>query len=141
MRIRINWDALGITTSILCAIHCAILPLLMASLPILGVNIIENAPFEYGMIGLAFVIGTWALWHGFHKHHRRFSPWLLFAGGILFLLAKQIWHQYQFRLLPIAVILIVVAHVLNYRFSRGRTGSQSPGKVGPGRLPPVRGGE
>jgi len=118
MRSRINWDALGITTSILCAIHCAILPLVVASLPIMGVNIIENVRFEYGMIGLAFAIGSWALWHGFHQHHRQIAPWLLFTGGMLFLLAKQRWHQYQFLLLPFAVVLIVVAHVLNYRFSR-----------------------
>jgi hypothetical protein len=115
---KINWDALGITTSILCAIHCAILPLVVASLPVLGVNIVHNAPFEYGMIGLAFVVGTWALAHGFRKHHRRYTPWLLFTGGMFFLIAKQLWHTYEFRLLPFAVILIVVAHILNYRLSR-----------------------
>ncbi|HEX3933388.1 MAG TPA: MerC domain-containing protein, partial [Puia sp.] len=62
---KINLDALGVTTSILCAIHCAILPLVMASLPILGINILHNSFFEYGMIALAFAIGTVALWHGF----------------------------------------------------------------------------
>ncbi|HWK06930.1 MAG TPA: MerC domain-containing protein [Puia sp.] len=118
MTSKINWDALGITTSILCAIHCALLPLVVASLPVLGVNIVHNLFFEYGMIGLAFVIGTWALGHGFRKHHRRFTPWLLFTGGMLLLIAKQLWHQYEFRLLPFAVILIVAAHVVNYRLSR-----------------------
>lgn len=129
---KINWDALGITTSILCAIHCAILPLMVASLPVLGINIVENARFEYGMIGLAFLIGSWALWHGFSKHHRRFGPWLLFSIGMLFLLAKQLWHQYQFQLLPCAVLFIVVAHILNYRFSRPHIASrQSTPKTHP----------
>lgn len=123
---KINWDALGITTSILCAIHCAILPLMVASLPILGINIIENARFEYGMIGLAFLIGSWALWHGYSRHHHRFGPWLLFCAGIGFLLAKQIWHHYQFQLLPFAVLLIVTAHILNYRFSKPHIHTQKP---------------
>jgi hypothetical protein len=123
---KINWDALGITTSILCAIHCAILPLVVASLPVLGINIVHNAPFEYGMIGLAFVVGTWALAHGFRRHHRRYTPWLLFTGGMFFLIAKQLWHTYEFRLLPFAVILIVVAHILNYRLSRSAHASPSP---------------
>lgn len=131
MRPKINWDALGITTSILCAIHCAVLPLLVATLPILGVNIIENAGFEYGMIALAFVIGSWALWHGFHRHHRRFGPWLLFTGGMFFLLAKQIWHQYEFRLLPFAIALIIAAHILNYRFSRPRPAPDGQPRVCP----------
>ncbi|HAL95914.1 MAG TPA: MerC domain-containing protein, partial [Chitinophagaceae bacterium] len=33
MRFRINWDALGISASIACAIHCALLPLFLSSLP------------------------------------------------------------------------------------------------------------
>jgi hypothetical protein len=118
MRNKINWDALGVTTSLLCAIHCTVLPLAVASLPVFGINIIDNPRFEYGMIGLAFAIGTWALWHGFHKHHHRFSPWLLFLAGMILLLAKQLWREYEFRFLPFAVILIVAGHALNYRFCR-----------------------
>lgn len=115
---KINWDALGITTSILCAIHCAVLPLVVVSLPVLGVNIVHNLPFEYGMIGLAFAIGSWALSHGFRRHHRRYIPWLLFTGGMVLLIAKQLWHEYEFRFLPFAVILIIGAHLLNYRLCR-----------------------
>ena len=115
---KINWDLLGISASLLCAIHCAILPLALASLPILGVNIIHNASFEYGMIALAFVVGSLALLHGFRHHHRHAGPWLLFTAGLLLLVAKQIWHQYELRILPFAVILIIGAHVVNYRLSR-----------------------
>lgn len=119
---KINWDAVGISTSILCAIHCAVLPLAVATLPVFGVNIVHNAVFEYSMIGMAFVIGTWALWHGFCHHHRRLTPWFLFVGGIMLLVAKQVWHSYEFRILPFAVLLIISAHLLNLRWS------------GPGRL-------
>lgn len=115
---KINWDLLGISASILCAIHCALLPLLLVSLPVLGVNIIHNATFEYGMIVLAFLVGSLALSHGFLRHHRHPGPWLLFTAGMLLLVAKQVWHQYELRFLPFAVILIIGAHVLNYRFSR-----------------------
>jgi hypothetical protein len=115
---KINWDALGITTSILCAIHCAVLPLAVASLPVLGVNIVHNAAFEFGMIALAFVIGSRALWHGYRRHHHQRAPLVLFVAGLLFLVAKQIWHDYEFSLLPFAVILIISAHILNYRACR-----------------------
>ena len=118
MNSRINWDALGVATSLACAIHCAILPLILTSLPILGINIIDNQGFEYLMIGLAFLIGSYALYHGYRKHHHSFLPLGIFAAGILLLVAKQIWHQYQLWILPFAVVLIITAHLLNYRSCR-----------------------
>ena len=115
---KLNWDALGVTASLVCAIHCAVLPLVMVTLPILGVNIIHNASFEYGMIGLAFLIGTRALWHGFSRHHRRLTPWMLFVAGMTLLIIKEIWQSYELAFLPFAVLLIVGAHLLNYRWCR-----------------------
>jgi phosphoglycerol transferase MdoB-like AlkP superfamily enzyme len=116
--IQLNWDALGMGVSLGCAIHCAILPLAMATLPILGVNIIHNTGFEYGMIGLAFVIGIRALWHGYRRHHRRVIPVLLFTIGMILLIAKQIWHGAEGILLAFAVLFILGAHGMNYRFIR-----------------------
>ena len=92
MKFKINWDALGITASLACAIHCAILPLFLASLPLFGVNIIENQAFEIGMIGLAFVVGIYALWHGYRWHHHKILPILLFSIGIASLMLKQLFH-------------------------------------------------
>src|ERR1700742_580823 len=115
---KLNLDALGVTASILCAIHCAVLPLLVASLPILNINILHNALFEYGMIGAAFLIGTTALWHGFTRHHHRLTPWLLFTAGMSCLIAKEIWTDLELGLLPFAVLLIVGAHWLNFRWCR-----------------------
>ena len=115
---KINYDALGITASLACAIHCAVLPLLMTSLPVFGINIINNYFFEYGMISLAFVIGIFALYHGYKEHHHRLLPILLFSGGISFLLLKEWFHQYHVWLLIPAVLLIVFAHYLNYRLCR-----------------------
>jgi TRAP-type C4-dicarboxylate transport system permease small subunit len=118
MKTGFNWDALGIATSLACAIHCAILPLVLSSLPLFGLNIIDNVGFEYFMIALAFAIGSFSLWHGFRKHHHSYLPLLVFSAGILFLVAKQLWHSYQYWLLPFAVVLIVSAHLINYRSCR-----------------------
>jgi hypothetical protein len=115
---RINWDGLGIFTSILCAIHCAVLPLAVSFLPLIGFGFIRNPLFEFGMIGLAFVIGTAALWHGFTRHHHRLTPWSLFAGGMILLIAKEIWGRYELYFLPFAVGMIISAHVVNYRLTR-----------------------
>lgn len=112
--IKINYDALGIATSIACAIHCAVLPLLLSSLPLFGINIINNNVFEVGMIALAFLIGVFSLRSGF-RHHHRLIPVIMFSLGILLLLLKQYYHAYLLSFLIPAVILIVGAHWMNYR--------------------------
>ena len=118
MNFRVNWDALGVAASVACAIHCAVLPLLLTSLPILGINIIENQPFEYFMIFLAFGIGVYSLRHGYKKHHHSLLPIIMFSIGMAGLVAKQVWHKYQIWILPFAVLLIVAAHYINYRACR-----------------------
>ena len=109
---------MGIGTALACAIHCAILPIFLSSLPLMGVEVIENPVFEYGMIGLAFIIGVNALHHGLKRHHHRLLPIAVFILGFVLLLLKQISHKYEIYLLIPAVIAIVTAHWLNYRFCR-----------------------
>lgn len=115
---RINWDFLGILTSVACAIHCAILPLILSSLPLLGINIIHNTIFEWSMIGIAFLVGSYALTHGYRKHHRNWKPFLIFSMGFIFLILKQFYYIYELLLLAPAVSLILFAHFLNFRYSR-----------------------
>src|SRR4029078_9397785 len=118
MKLQVNWDALGIATSLVCAIHCAVLPLLLTSLPLFGINIIHNNFFEAGMIALAFVVGSLALFHGYRRHHHRPLPLLIFASGFTFLVLKEMSLSYEVILLIPAVSFILTAHYLNYRFCR-----------------------
>jgi hypothetical protein len=115
---KINWDALGIAASVACAIHCALLPLILTSLPLFGINIINNLSFELFMILLAFCVGAYSLYHGWKKHHHRWLPFIIFSSGMLFLFGKQVWHEYQLFFLIPAVSFIVTAHYLNYSFCR-----------------------
>lgn len=115
---RINYDALGIAASVACAIHCAILPLVLSSLPFFGINIINNTSFEFLMIFLALFIGLYSLTHGYKKHHHKILPIVLFSLGIILLFLKQFYHNHLLIFLIPAVVLIVSAHWLNYRSCR-----------------------
>jgi hypothetical protein len=115
MATKINWDVMGIATSVACAIHCALLPVMVGSLPMFGINIIHNPFFEWSMIGLAFVVGSYSLFHGYVKHHRSISPVFIFTAGFVFLVLKQFFHPIENWLLVPAVLLIISAHYYNYR--------------------------
>jgi MerC mercury resistance protein len=118
MKFKINPDALGVTTSLACAIHCALLPLFFTSLPLFGINIIHNSFFEVGMVLMAFGIGAYSFYHGYRKHHHSWLPFILFAVGIILLVVKLFFIVYETWLLVPAVILIISAHILNFRFCR-----------------------
>jgi hypothetical protein len=115
MNTKINWDIMGIATSVLCAIHCALLPVFVSTMPIFGINIVHNSVFEWSMILLAFVVGSYSLFHGFVKHHHSLLPVLIFSFGFLFLVSKQFFHSFENWFLVAAVPLIVTAHYYNYR--------------------------
>jgi uncharacterized membrane protein YoaK (UPF0700 family) len=118
MKFKINWDAFGIAASVACAIHCAVLPLILSSLPLFGINIIENQGFEFIMIALAFIVGVYSLYHGRKKHHHSFYPMLLFAAGISLLFIKSMLHSHNLMLQLPAVSLVVIAHYVNYKLCR-----------------------
>ena len=120
MNLKINWDGLGIATSLACAIHCIVLPLLLTSLPLFGMNIIHNVYFEWGMIMLAFAVGVYALAHGYKTHHKNILPVFLFTAGFLLLITKQFFLQIEGYFVVPAVILIVSAHYINYRLCTKR---------------------
>lgn len=118
MNFKINWEALGIGASLACAIHCAILPLFMSSLPLFGVNIVHNLFVEVLLLGTAFIIGFTTLWHGFKKHHHRVAALVLFCAGMLLFTINQFvaFSFSTFLLVLPAVALIISAHFLNHRY-------------------------
>ena len=126
MATKVNWDFMGIATSVACAIHCALLPVIITNLPVFGINIIHNTFFEWGMIALAFIVGCYSLVHGFIRHHKNYLPFFVFFTGIIFLIAKQFFAGYEYLFLAFAVCLIISSHLFNYRYCHQSKVCNSP---------------
>ena len=118
MNIKLNWDGVGIATSIACAIHCGILPFIAPMLPLLGVNVNHNGLFEWSMICIAFFVGSYSLYHGYKKHHHQLTPVILFIIGFTFLITKQFSLSLEYIFLSLAIIFIVSAHYRNFKLSK-----------------------
>ncbi|MFY7879791.1 MAG: MerC domain-containing protein [Lacibacter sp.] len=120
MNFRINWEGLGIAASVACAIHCALMPLFISSLPLFGVNLVHNPLLELLLLGLAFGIGISTLWHGYKKHHHRIITLLSFSVGIALFVAHQFVHIPHATLILIVpgIAAILTAHFLNHRYCR-----------------------
>lgn len=117
---KLNLDVLGIGASLICAVHCALLPLLMTVLPLLGMEIFANEKLEYGLLTFTFLVGCTSLFRGYRYHHRHVKPLLVFALGFVLLLAGHFLAESYWEPLLIAAgaLLIVAAHVWNLRECR-----------------------
>lgn len=118
-KIKLNADRLGIITSVACAIHCTILPLLVSSASLFNFEILENKAIEWGMICLALAFGSLSLYHGYAHHHRNAIPVILFSTGFIFLILNQlIAERFVYIFIPLSAAGIISAHVLNIYYCR-----------------------
>ncbi|WP_091155069.1 MerC domain-containing protein [Mucilaginibacter pineti] len=110
-------DSIGITASTLCAIHCAAMPLLFTSLPLLGLGFLANAWVEWGMIIFALIIGTYSIGLSYLRAHRRPLPLILLVGGFaIIMLGHAFIHGWpEAIVVPAGGLLIAVAHFVNYK--------------------------
>ena len=118
MKIHINWNVLGLSAGLVCAIHCALLPLFISSLPLLGINLLDNYFFEAGMILIALAIGGASLSHGYRRHHHHLLPLFLFIAGIILLIIKHFFIQITLWLVIPSSVFIILAYYLNWKFCR-----------------------
>ncbi|WP_240320868.1 MerC domain-containing protein [Sphingomonas crusticola] len=113
-------EGIAVGATIACLIHCLVLPLLIAVLPVL--SSVLPIPEHFHLIALALAIPATAgaLFAGYRRH-RLAGP--LIAGTIgLALLALAAIHWGETPLeMPVTVlgsIAIAIAHLTNWRFRR-----------------------
>lgn len=112
-------DNIGMTASVLCAIHCAIVPMLITVLPLIGLGFLANPLFEWSMILFALIVGVYAIGKSyFGLHHRILPPVLLLSGFAVIIIGHVLVSGAKEALVvPAGGLLIAVAHFFNYRYS------------------------
>jgi hypothetical protein len=119
-------DRLGATGSLLCAIHCALLPALIALLPSLGIAAWLDDGFERGFVAFATLLGLFTLVWGYRRHRAVRALWLLLPG------LAALWLGTGYEPLHHAVVahavimtlggtLVGLAHLANLRLNRAGT--------------------
>ncbi len=117
-------DRLGATGSLLCAIHCALLPVLIAVLPTLGIAVWLGDGFERGFVMFASLLGLFTLIQGYRRHRAVRALGLLLPGlaALWFGISYEPLHH---AAVPHAVIMtfggtmVGLAHLANLRLNHG----------------------
>jgi len=115
-------DRIGAIASFLCAIHCALLPFVLAALPLVGLEFLADHRFERGFVAFACVLAVIALVRGFRRHQQPL-PLLLAIPGLLLLVSGVTWAEGGLTLVHSALVtsgglLLATAHFVNLRRDR-----------------------
>jgi len=112
-------DNIGMTASTLCAIHCAIVPLVFTSLPLVGLGFLANPWVEWSMIILAFIIGVSSISLSYFRTHRKLLPLTLLVTGFLIIIAGHLFitSWIEAVIVPLGGLTIAAAHFVNYKYA------------------------
>lgn len=115
-------DRIGAVASFLCAIHCALLPFVLAVLPLVGLEFLADHRFERGFVLFACALALVALIRGFRRHQQPLPLLLAIPGLALLLLGVTYAEGYSIILHSVLVtcggLLLASAHFVNLRRDR-----------------------
>jgi hypothetical protein len=121
--IRQILDRFGATGSLLCAVHCALTPLVLAALPSLGLGLWAHHGIEFGLVMFVTLLGLSSLIWGY-RTHRVFRALKLLLVGLTILWMGIFLRPLHEAVVPHAItmttggILVATAHLLNLRLNR-----------------------
>lgn len=114
-------DRFGATASFLCAIHCALLPFVIALLPTLGLGFLADHALERGFVVFACLLALTMLGLGYRRHRRPNALFLLLPAVLLLLAGvlvdsdrAVVAHAW---LVTTGGSLLALAHLVNLRLS------------------------
>lgn len=115
-------DRIGAAASFACAIHCAVLPFVLALLPLLGLSFLADHRFERGFVMFACALALTSLLNGYRHHHRALPLLLALPGLLLLLCGVTFAESYSIVLHSVLVtcggLLVASAHFTNLRLDR-----------------------
>ena len=122
-RIRVL-DRVGAAGSLLCAVHCALVPVVIALLPTLGIAAWLGDSFERGFVIFATLLGLFTVFWGWRRHGEVRALWLLVPGlAALWLgISVEVLHHDVIAHAMVMIVgggLVGMAHLLNLRLYHG----------------------
>lgn len=112
-------DKAGMMASLLCAMHCALMPVLVTLLPFVGLAFLADERVEWALLAVSAIIGISSLCLGFREHRSR-RAFVVLAVGLGLLTTGRIAEEYAAG--PWAIVLAVAgglvvaaSHFINTR--------------------------
>ncbi|UXP30780.1 MerC domain-containing protein [Reichenbachiella agarivorans] len=109
-------DFVGFSASLLCALHCVALPFLLSLASLTGLQFLNNPWIEYTIILVSGFIASYALIHGYLRHHQKPMALVIVVAGFA-LIGLGHWLQvewYEIILTSCGAAVVAIAHLVNW---------------------------
>lgn len=115
-----TFDIIALSSSFICAIHCAAMPILLSFSSLSSLHFLHNPLIEWSFIGLGILFVFVSLWPSYRKTHRRSRPLLIAAFGFILIALGRlhfggIWEAVN---TVGGALLVSVAHFVNWKMLR-----------------------
>jgi hypothetical protein len=128
MKNLLHWDTLGFLASMLCALHCAATPFILAFSALGGLAFLADPSWEASILGISAVVAVISLLPSYKKHQQAMPLWVALSGffciGFGHLSEDWIsWGEPVFAAL--GGFLVAMAHLKNWDVLRRGTKQQA----------------
>lgn len=119
-------DAVGASLSLACALHCALQPVLLAVLPLLGLGMLLDENLESLFLGFSILLASATIVSGW-RHHRQphALPLLFLAVGLIVSSRVPAFEALEMPLAVSGALSIMSAHLFNLRLHRKAHGDHA----------------
>ncbi|HJU27491.1 MAG TPA: MerC domain-containing protein [Rhodanobacteraceae bacterium] len=124
-------DRVGATASLLCAVHCALLPFVLALLPLIGLEFLAGHTFERIFVACAATLAAASILVAYRRHRRPHALFLMLPGIALLLAGVAINLDAHVLVHTASVVtggvLVASAHVTNLLLAHKHTAACTHG--------------
>jgi hypothetical protein len=114
-------DRFGAFASFLCAVHCALLPVVFGVLPAFGLAFLADHALERAFVAFAIVLATTSLLFGLRRHGSWRAFWFLVPGIALLVIGLFVGLDHADTLHAVLVsiggTLVALSHLVNLRLN------------------------
>jgi len=108
----------SIFLSMLCAIHCMAMPILIASVSFAGLQFITDPFYEVLIIGGSILLAAFALFTSL-SNHKNINPLLIFAGSLFLVIPGLVVHNHN--LIAFGSVVSAISLFYNWYVNRKYT--------------------
>jgi MerC mercury resistance protein len=122
---RFHIDSVGFWTSLVCGLHCALVPFMLTFFSWGYLTMLGSTVLETIIISVSFLLAVISLLPGYSDHKKRTPIVYVLVGFILIGFGRlDIARLWEMLLTPSGAVMIASAHFFNWKFSKqGRSHS------------------